>query len=224
MNISKHKTFLKKIFIVCGAFIFVALWINYDMVRFSKQYIKNIDDECLIKSDCILVLGARVWRNGQPSHILEDRIITGIDLYRAGISPAILMSGDHGTKSYDEVKAMKQYAVERSVPADCVFTDHAGFSTYDSCYRARDIFCAKKVVIVTQQYHLYRALYIARCLGLEAYGVASDRRFIYGEKRRHVREFFARIKAVGAILIKSTPRYLGEQIPIQTSPGSATDG
>ena len=194
------------------------------MVRFSEQYIKNIDDECLIKSDCILVLGARVWRNGQPSHILEDRIITGIDLYRAGISPAILMSGDHGTKSYDEVKAMKQYAVEKRVPVDCVFTDHAGFSTYDSCYRARDIFCAKKVVIVTQQYHLYRALYIARCLGLEAYGVASDRRFIYGEKRRQVREFFARIKAAGAILIKAAPRYLGEQIPIQTSQGSATDG
>ena len=79
-------------------------------------------------------------------------------------------------------------------------------------------------MIVTQQYHLYRALYIAHCLGLEAYGVASDRRFIYGEKRRQIREFFARIKAVGAVLIKASPRYLGEQIPIQTSSGSATDG
>ena len=217
MNISKRKTFLKKIFILCGAFIFVALWINYDMLRFAKQYIKNADDECLAGADCILVLGARVWRNGQPSHILEDRII-------AGIAPALLMSGDHSRKNYDEVKAMKQYAVERNIPADRVFTDHAGFSTYDSCYRARDVFCAKKVVIVTQQYHLYRALYIARCLGLEAYGVASDRRFIYGEKRRQIREFFARIKAVGAVLIKASPRYLGEQIPIQTSSGSATDG
>ena len=224
MNISKRKTFLKKIFIVCGAFIFIALWINYDMVRFSKQYIKNADDECLAGADCILVLGARVWRYGQPSHILEHRIMTGIDLYRAGIDPVLLMSGDHGRKNYDEVKAMKQYAVERNIPADRVFTDHAGFSTYDSCYRARDVFCAKKVVIVTQHYHLYRALYIAHCLGLEAYGVASDRRFIYGEKRRQIREFFARIKAVGAVLIKASPRYLGEQIPIQTSSGSATDG
>ena len=224
MKIAKHRSFLKKIGIVCGACIFIALWINYDMVRFSKQYIKNADDERLAGADCILVLGARVWRNGQPSHILEDRIITGIDLYRAGIAPALLMSGDHGRKNYDEVKAMKQYAVERNIPANRVFTDHAGFSTYDSCYRARDVFCAKKVVIVTQQYHLYRALYIARCLGLEAYGVASDRRFIYGEKRRQIREFFARIKAVGAVLIKASPRYLGEQIPIQTSSGSATDG
>ena len=224
MKISKRRSFMKTISIVWGALIFVALWINYDMVRFAKQYIKHPDDERLVKADCILVLGALVLRNGQPSHILEDRIITGIDLYRAGIAPALLMSGDHGRKSYDEVKAMKQYAVERSVPADCVFTDHAGFSTYDSCYRARDIFCAKKVVIVTQRYHLYRALYIARCLGLEAYGVASDRRFIYGEKRRQVREFFARIKAAGAILIKAAPRYLGEHIPLQTSLGSATDG
>ena len=224
MKISKRKVLLNKILIMGGAFIFVALWINYDMVRFAKQYIKNADDECLAGADCILVLGARVWKNGQPSHILEDRIITGIDLYRAGIAPALLMSGDHGTRGYDEVKAMKQYALEKNVPADCVFTDHAGFSTYDSCYRARDIFCAKKVVIVTQQYHLYRSVYIARCLGLEAYGVASDRRFIYGEKCRQVREFFARIKAVGAILIKARPRYLGEQIPIQTASGSATEG
>ena len=224
MKISKRKVLLNKILIMGGAFIFVALWINYDMVRFAKQYIKNADDECLAGADCILVLGARVWKNGQPSHILEDRIITGIDLYRAGIAPALLMSGDHGTKGYDEVKAMKQYVLEKNVPADCVFTDHAGFSTYDSCYRARDVFCAKKVVIVTQRYHLYRSVYIARCLGLEAYGVASDRRFIYGEKRRQVREFFARIKAVGAILIKARPRYLGEQIPIQTASGSATEG
>lgn len=220
----KRKTLLKTTLIICSALIFVTLWVNYDMVRFAKPYIKNADDASLMEADCILVLGARVLKNGYPSHILEDRIITGIDLYRAGISPALLMSGDHGTKAYDEVKAMKQYAVAQAVPADYVFTDHAGFSTYDSCYRARDIFCAKKVVIVTQRYHLYRAVYIARCLGLDAYGVASDRRFIYGKNSRHLREFFARIKAVGAVFIKVRPRYLGEQIPIQTSPGSVTDG
>ena len=224
MKIPKNKTLLQHTFIVCCYLLFIAVSISYHIIQSAKQYIKNADDACLTGADCILVLGALVWKNGRPSSILEDRVITGIDLYRAGISPALLMSGDHGTKNYDEVKAMKRYAVERAVPENCVFTDHAGFSTYDSCYRARDIFCAKKIVIVTQRYHLYRAVYIARCLGLEAYGVASDRRFIYGEKRRHLREFFARIKAVGAVLIKARPRYLGKKIPIQTSSGSATDG
>ncbi len=203
--------------------ILSAVLINYIMIRFSKNYIAEPGDERIKNADCILVLGALVWENGKPSHILEDRILTGIELYRTGVSSALLMSGDHGKKTYDEVNAMKKYAIAKGVPRKCVFTDHAGFSTYDSCYRARDIFCAQKIVIVTQQYHLYRAIYLARSLGLEAYGVASDRRIIYGEKKRLFREFFARVKACGSVFFKPHPAYLGEKIPITTSTGDMTD-
>ncbi len=215
---------LKIFFTVFLSFIAACVLINVHIVRFADKYITQADDGRIKDADCILVPGALVLKNGRPSHILEDRIITALELYYSGVSNALLMSGDHGRKTYDEVKAMKKYAVEKGVPKEHIFTDHAGFSTYDSCYRAQDIFCAKKIVIVTQRYHLYRAVYIARSLGLEAYGVASDRRFIYGSGQRLIREFFARIKAFGSVIIKPQPVYSGEKIPIRTSQGDMTDG
>ena len=103
-----------------------------------------------------------VWGKDTLSHMLEDRVLGAIDVYERGGAKKILMSGYHGQEDYDEVNAMKKYAVEKGVAADDVFMDHAGFSTYETMYRARDVFQAKKVVIVTQKYHLYRAVYIAR--------------------------------------------------------------
>ncbi len=212
---------------LAAAFIAVVIFslaVNIGMVLFAKQYIVCADDKRIQNADCILVLGARVLSNGWPSHILEDRILTALDLYNDGISDALLMSGDHGRKNYNEVKAMKNYALRQGVPEDRIFMDHAGFSTYDSCCRARDVFCADKIVIVTQRYHLYRALYIARSLGLDAYGVASDRRRIYGQRQRNIREFLARIKAFASVTAKVRPKSLGEPIPIKTAGGSMTDG
>ena len=124
------------------------------------------------------------------------------------------MSGDHGRADYDEVDAMKAYAVDAGVPSADVFMDHAGFSTYETIYRARDVFCARKVIIVTQEYHLYRALYIARQLGLEAYGVDADYRTYVGQLARDVREILARAKDVGTCILLPEPTYLGEAIPI----------
>lgn len=164
--------------------------------------------------DCIVVLGCKVWENGTPSHMLEDRLKQGVALYELGAAPKLLMSGDHGTVSYDEVNAMKGYAVEAGVPSVDVFMDHAGFSTYETVYRARDIFCAKKVIIVTQEYHLHRALYIARQLGLDAYGVAADYRSYAGQLARDVREILARVKDVGTCIFQPEPTYLGETIPV----------
>lgn len=106
--------------------------------------------------------------------MLEDRLKQGIKLYELGASDRLLMSGDHGRKEYDEVNVMKKFAIDAGVPSEHIFMDHAGFSTYESLYRARDIFQADRIIIVTQKYHLYRAMYIAEKLGLEAYGVASD--------------------------------------------------
>ena len=168
-------------------------------------------------ADCIIVLGCKVWENGTPSHMLEDRLKQGVALYELGAAPKLLMSGDHGRADYDEVDAMKTYAVEAGVPSADVFMDHAGFSTYETVYRARDIFCAKKVIIVTQEYHLYRALYIAQALGLDAYGVGADYRSYAGQLTRDVREILARVKDMGACLFQPKPTYLGEAIPIWNS-------
>ncbi|MGN0547070.1 MAG: vancomycin high temperature exclusion protein [Acutalibacteraceae bacterium] len=163
--------------------------------------------------DCILVLGCRV--NGEtPSHMLENRLLQGIELYDNGASEKLIMSGDHGKTDYDEVNAMKNFAVDRGVPSEAVFMDHAGFSTYESMYRARDIFQAKKILIVTQKYHLYRAIYDARALGLDAYGVASDPRSYAGQSYRNLREILARNKDFVFSIVKPEPTYLGEPIPV----------
>ena len=164
--------------------------------------------------DCIIVLGCLVRDDGTLSDMLRDRLQRGIELYFNGTAKKLLMSGDHGQESYDEVNAMKQYAIKNNVPSEDVFMDHAGFSTYESIYRAKEIFKADKIVIVTQEYHLYRALYIAEKLGIEAYGVASDLHKYGGQNARDVREVLARCKDFATSIVKPKPTYLGEEIPI----------
>lgn len=163
--------------------------------------------------DCVLILGAGVWGDS-PTHMLADRLVYGITLYNTGASNRLLMSGDHGRKDYDEVNVMKNYAINEGVPSSDIFMDHAGFSTYESLYRARDIFQAEKILIVTQEYHLYRALYVADKLGLEAYGVASDPRQYVGQRSRDLREVLARVKDFLYVIVKPEPTYLGESIPV----------
>ncbi|MBQ4625986.1 MAG: YdcF family protein, partial [Clostridia bacterium] len=163
--------------------------------------------------DCILVLGCGV-HGDTPSHMLEDRLLQGIALYHDGLSPKMIMSGDHGREHYDEVNVMKSFAVERGVASADVFMDHAGFSTYESMYRAKEVFQAEKILIVTQKYHLYRAVYDARALGLDAYGVASDPRTYAGQLYRDIREVLARSKDFVYSVFKPEPTYLGEAIPV----------
>ncbi len=127
-----------------------------------KKRIISVDDAKDINADCIIVLGAGVKPSGKPSWMLEDRIIVGEQLYNVNAAPKLLMSGDHGRENYDEVNTMKNYAINDGIPSEDIFMDHAGFETYDSMYRAKKIFGAKKVVIVSQKYHLYRSLYIAK--------------------------------------------------------------
>lgn len=164
--------------------------------------------------DCILVLGCFVHDSGRPSDMLHDRLTRGVELYELGAAPKLLMSGDHGRTNYDEVAAMKQFAVDAGIPSENVFMDHAGFSTYESVYRAKEIFQADKVLIVTQEYHLYRALYIANRLGVEAYGVSSDYHVYAGQSARDAREVLARIKDFAICIYKPEPTYLGDVIPI----------
>lgn len=164
--------------------------------------------------DCILILGCGVKEDGTPSLMLSDRMTVGMDLYKSKAAPKILVSGDHGTVEYDEVNTMKQIAIDNGIPSEDVFMDHAGFNTYDSMYRARDVFKVKKVIIVTQEFHLSRALYIAESMGLEAYGVAADLREYSGEWLNELREIAARTKDYFVTLFELDPVCLGEPIPI----------
>ncbi len=209
---------MKKIIIIFVTTILLGILlvfgINFYVVFSTKnQIIENIENINLQDIDCILILGAGIWED-KPSHMLEDRLLEGISLYKNGISSKIIMSGDHGREEYDEVNIMKKFAIEKGVPSNDIFMDHAGFATYDSIYRAKEIFKSKKILIVTQEYHLHRALYIANSLGLEAYGVPSNPRKYGGQFFREIREILARNKDFVKCIFKPEPTYLGESIPV----------
>lgn len=212
----KRKLFNGLIMLILACVLaFVSVSIINTYVKASvEDRIITPDEADLMDADCIIVLGAGVWDSGRPSPMLEDRLLQGIELYQNGASDRLLMSGDHGRKEYDEVNVMKRFAIGKRIASEHVFMDHAGFSTYESLYRARDIFEAKKVIIVTQIYHMYRALYIADKLGLDAYGVASDPRRYSGQDLRDLREVLARVKDFFIVIVKPKPTYLGEAIPI----------
>jgi vancomycin permeability regulator SanA len=222
-KLSKKKRVLRTLAVLMLLAVLLPLATSYYVMASTENRIITLEEAADLNADTILVLGARVWDNGQPSGILKDRINTGVDLYEAGASERLLMSGDHGKDEYDEVNAMKDFAIEQGVAPAVIFMDHAGFSTYESLYRARDIFQVKTVVIVTQTYNLYRALYIARALGLDAYGVSCDRRDYNPYILFSVREIFARCKDFLYSIVQPLPTYLGDVIPIKGD-GSATNG
>ena len=192
----------------------IALILNARVCAASEGRILSPQEAAALNTDCILVLGAGVRDDGTPSHMLQDRLLTGIELYELGAAPKLLMSGDHGQAEYDEVNVMKAFATDAGIPSGDVFMDHAGFSTYESLYRARDVFCAERVIIVTQEYHLHRALYIAQSLGIEAWGVKADLRTYAGQGMRELREIAARAKDVLWCALQPAPTYLGDDIPV----------
>ena len=212
------------------AFILLCLLLvgaaNLHVISTANNFIISADEADELDGDdfdCILVLGCLVRNDGSPSDMLSDRLEVGVALYDGGAAPKLLMSGDHGRPDYNEVGAMKEYALERGVPSADVFMDHAGFSTYESMYRAKEIFGADKIIIVSQSYHLYRAVYIARALGIEAYGVASDQRSYRGQIVRDVREAAARTKDLFYSVFRPRPTYLGDPISL-LGDGNVTEG
>ncbi len=182
-----------------------------------------VTDARAASADCILVLGARVYEDGTPSPVLEDRLLTALQLYRDGRAPRIVVSGDHGAPEYDEVKSMADYLVARGVPESAVFLDHAGFDTYSSMYRAKHVFRAERVLVVTQAFHLPRALYTGERLGLRVEGVIADRRPYAGARYLEVRETASRTKAFADLLRGRRPRHVGPEIPL-AGDGRATRG
>ena len=198
--------------------------INAYVVHSTSDQILSPEDAALLEDvDCILVLGCGVKDDGTPSDMLEDRLRRSVELFQSGAAPKLLMSGDHGRVTYNEVWTMKQYAMEYGIVSGDIFMDHAGFSTYESIYRARDVFQCEKIIIISQEYHLYRALYIANALGIEAYGVHADYRNYSGQASYDLREILARTKDFVTAIFKHEPTYRGDAIPIWSDGDSTND-
>lgn len=223
-SISKEKIFKvgKRILICIGALLIAGivaiLGINLYVVATTSGRILTIEESADIdKVDCIIVLGAAVRPDGEPSAMLRDRLEKAVDLYEAGVSDKIIVSGDHRDEYYNEVYTMKWFLVEAGIPSEDIFMDHGGLSTYDSMYRAVDMFSVKKAVIVTQKYHMYRAIYIAKSLGIDAYGVNAKEVTYSGQFKRDVREVLARIKDVGMCITKPEAEVTSGKISLSES-------
>ena len=224
---SKFKKALKRVLVTLGCIAgFLAfLTILFDVIVLASGgsgIRESAEKVTLEKPDCIMVLGCSVKPDGTPSDMLRDRIETGVALYKAGVAPKILMSGDHGSVNYNEVGCMKAYAEQLGVPSEDIFLDHAGFCTYDSVVRAKEVFGVKKMVIVTQKYHLFRAVFIAKAFGVEAEGVPADLHRYHNQLNREIREIFGRCKDLLNTIFRPDPKYLGEPIDI-TGDGSVTN-
>lgn len=196
------------------AAVILLLYINLKMYLSTRDRIVPGEDLTEYEPDCILVLGASVHGDGTPSPMLQDRLNTAINLYLSGAGSKLLMSGDHSDLYYDEVNAMKSYAIASGVSSSDIFMDHAGLSTYESLYRAKYLFGAERIIIVTQSYHLYRALYLADALGLEAVGVSCDTVRYSGQILRDIREVAARAKDFCYAVIQPALPIPDEKIPL----------
>ena len=207
-----------------------AMTLNNHVVNSQKEHIMgaitDTKDDFLqteyldmkkVDAECIMILGAGIIDAETPSPMLKDRLDTGILLYQNGVAPKILLTGDNGTEEHNEIHVMLNYVINAGVPEADIFCDHAGFSTYDSLYRAKSIFEVERCIVVTQPYHEYRALYIAEKLGLTARGIASDQEHYSGQPVRELREVLARIKDFGKCIVKPAALLGGEAIPISGS-------
>lgn len=216
---------MKKIVLIIISIIILiisllTLFINLRMINSTKDQIVDINS---LKGDfdAIIVLGCKVNDN-VPSLMLARRLEKGIDVYNK-LNTKIILTGDHGRNEYDEVNVMRDYILD-SIPSKDIFLDHAGFNTYDSIYRAKYVFEAKKVVIVTQKYHMYRALYLANSLDLDAVGVVADdipQKIIM--LKNEIREILSRDKNYFLGIFKPKSKYLGEIIPLNQD-GIVTEG
>ena len=208
----------KRIFVTIFILIILGcistLFINLYMINKEKKRIIDISEVSNLNDiDAIVILGCKAYSNG-PSLMLSNRLLKGLEVYNI-LNSKILLSGDHGTKSYDEVNVMRDYMLNSNIKSEDIFLDHAGFNTYDSMYRLKYVFEAKKVIIVTQEYHMYRALYIADSLGIDAYGVvASDIPQKDIMLKNNIREILSRDWNFIKVVFQFKSKYLGEVIPL----------
>ena len=205
------------IFIIIGIIAVGGVFMVNWFVKLSTKD-KIIENYSNIKdADAILILGCQVKPDGSLSLMLKDRLDKGIELYKNGVASKVIVSGDHGRDDYDEVNAMKKYMIQNEVPSEDIFMDHAGFNTYDSMYRAKNIFNVNKCIVVTQKYHLYRSIYIGNALGMETYGVSAQNIKYVGQLGRDIREVLARDKDVVKCIFKPQATYMGDTIPVSSN-------
>lgn len=192
-----------------GAFF---LYVQFRVQAAARSRIASVAAmEDIPRRKVAVVLGARVYRNGYPSAVLRDRLDAAIDLYRAGKVEKLLMSGDNRNANYNEATAMRNYALEAGIPPEDVVRDFAGFRTFDSMYRARELWGLDEFLVVSQRFHLPRALYIARHLGINAFGVATREQVYRTTPKLHLRERFAWLLAWMDVITNRKPHHLGER-------------
>jgi len=196
--------------------LFVIIWVIIANVVISKKSKGYIYEDVTNVPHCYvaIVLGAKVSPNGIPSDYLQDRLDMAIKLYRNKKVNRFLLSGDHGHTTYDEVNGMKSYLIRQGIHTTDIFLDHAGFDTYSTMTRAKKVFQVNDAIIVTQEFHLPRAVYLARSKGIQAYGVIADKRVYVALKTLKIREILARVKAFTEVSINKKPKFLGDEIPI----------
>ena len=207
-------SFLRRLSMLVGAgvwFLFlIVVVVNAGVYLSSRSHIfKEITDVPV--AETVLIPGAAAG-GGELSPIFLDRINLAVRLYEAQQVSKILVSGDNSTLEYNEVNPVRLYLLEKGIPDEDIFLDHAGFDTYSSMYRARGVFGVTSVLIATQSFHLPRAVFIARALGLDAHGVRADRGHVFF--RNYIREIFANVKSVLDLVLDRQPKYLGDPIPI----------
>lgn len=207
------KKLIKRFTLLLVIFSVLLLGVSGYMKKTGQEHMITLKDS--YQAQAAIVLGAYVTPSGQLCDMLRDRVETAVELYQTGKVKKLLMSGDHGQAAYDEVNHMRLYAEQLGVPAEDIFMDHAGFSTYDSMYRSRDVFKVSSAIIVTQEFHLPRAIYIARTLGLEAKGYKADKHLYSGIQYNEARETLARNKDfINVHLVRPQPKFLGPVISI----------
>jgi SanA protein len=201
-----------KLLVLCVTILVVAVIVaNMSVFVLSREYIyDNYKDAPA--APVAVVPGAAIYSDGTLSPIFMDRVDMALQLYASGKVSKILVSGDNSTDTYNEVNPARLHLLNNGVPEADIYLDHAGFDTYSTMYRARDIFKADSIIISTQAFHLPRAVFLARMLGIEAYGVNADVGII--SFKNTVREIFATVKAVVDLLRNRSPKFLGEEIPI----------
>jgi len=205
---------VKRVVAIAAGFLIVALAVP-NLIVFLGGRGSTTDTREVPHAQAALVLGAQVMPNGAPSSMLSDRIDAAAELYAAGKVDKLLLSGDHGRKTYDEVGTMKRILLARGIPAEDIFTDHAGFDTWDSAQRAKRVFDVDSAVVVTQGFHMARALYDARRAGLQVTGFSADRRDYGGAMAKlRLREAAARVKTMGDVATGADSHFLGTEIPI----------
>ena len=197
--------------ICLGLLIVFVITTNVIIYLGTQKYIYN-EVENTPEASAVLIPGAAIFSDGSLSSVFLDRVDMAIKLYEAKKVSKILVSGDNSTDSHNEVNPVRLYLIDKGIPDQDIFLDHAGLDTYSSMYRARDIFGVTSILISTQSFHLPRAVFTARQLKIEAYGVNADVGHIFF--RNYLREVLANEKAVSNLILDRKPKFLGEMIPI----------